>query len=145
MITFETGVRIERPIDDVFSYVSEVGNLPHWNSAVQAARRTSAGDAEGVGATYLLLRALPTGRAENDLEVVDRESPTAFAIRTTSGPTPFVYRYRFTPQDGATIVQLDANVELGGVAGLLGPLARRVVQNGVDENLASLKRILETA
>jgi uncharacterized protein YndB with AHSA1/START domain len=42
VITFETEVRIARPIKEVFAYVSDPLNLPRWNSAVQAVRRTSA-------------------------------------------------------------------------------------------------------
>jgi hypothetical protein len=41
VIRVETRVRIERPIEDVYTYVSDPGTFPHWNSAVQAVRRTS--------------------------------------------------------------------------------------------------------
>jgi uncharacterized protein YndB with AHSA1/START domain len=144
MIEFDTHIRIDRPIDEVFSYVSDVGNLPSWNSAVEAARRTRAGEAGEVGSTFVLLRTLPTGPAHNDLEVVDHRRPTRFAIQTTSGPTPFIYRFQFTPEGDATIARLEAEVRLGGAADLLAPLTRRAVRRGVDENLATLKRILET-
>jgi Polyketide cyclase / dehydrase and lipid transport len=125
----------------VFDYVSDPENFPAWNSAVQSVRRTSGeGDA---GATYLMERELPGGRAENELEVMVRMRPTEFDIRTASGPTPFVYRYRFTSEDGATEVRLAAEVELSGIAGALGPVASRVVKRGVDANFATLKGILE--
>lgn len=92
---FETSVRIERAVDEVFDYVSDPRNFPHWNSAVQAVSVTSGeGDA---GSTYLMERELPGGPAQNELEILDRNRPTEFAIRTTSGPTPFVYRYDSTP------------------------------------------------
>lgn len=136
MITFETATRIERPVEEVFAYVSNPLNFPRWNSAVQAVRETSAGE-------YSLERELPTGRAVNALEIVVREHPTAFAIRTTSGPTPFVYRYRFSAENHETVVQLDAEVDLHGAAALVPQLARRAVKRGVDENFATLKEILE--
>lgn len=138
---FETLVRIARPIEEVFAYVSDPGNFPAWNSAVETVRRTTG--ARAVGSTYAMKRRLPSGSAANELEIVAFEQPREFAIRTTSGPTPFVYRYRFSPEDGETVVQLDAEVELGGTAALVGPLARRFVKRGVDENFATLKRILE--
>jgi len=138
---FETLVRIARQIEEVFAYVSDPGNFPAWNSAVETVRRTTG--ARAVGSTYAMKRRLPSGSAANELEIVAFEQPREFAIRTTSGPTPFVYRYRFSPEDGETVVQLDAEVELGGTAALVGPLARRFVKRGVDENFATLKRILE--
>ena len=61
MITFEADVRIDRPIEEVFAYVSEPLNFPDWNSAVQAVRKSSAG-ANGTGSTYVMERELPSGR-----------------------------------------------------------------------------------
>jgi carbon monoxide dehydrogenase subunit G len=141
-VNFETSVRIDRPMDQVFDYVSDPINFPHWNSAVQSVRETSPGQ-DGVGATYMMERDLPSGRAENGLEVLERNRPAEFVIRTTSGPTPFHYRYRFSDEGTATVVELAAEVELGGIAGALGPLASRAVKRGVDSNFADLKRILE--
>jgi uncharacterized protein YndB with AHSA1/START domain len=142
MITFETDVRIECPIDVVFSYMSDPRYFPRWNSAVRAVRRTSAGE-NGAGATYSMERQLPTGRAMNTLEIVAHEPSREFAIRTTSGPTPFVYRYGFSVEEGETVVRLHAEVELQGVVGLVPQLARRAVRSGVDDNLATLKSVLE--
>jgi uncharacterized protein YndB with AHSA1/START domain len=141
-MNFETSVVIERPIEEVFGYVSDPRNFPAWNSAVQSVAETSSGEG-GVGTTYVMHRQLPDGAAENGLEVVERDPPTDFTIRTTSGPTPFTYRYHFSEDRGATSIELAAEVELGGLAGALGPIASRVVKRGVDSNFADLKRILE--
>ena len=97
------------------------------------------------GSTYSMQRLLPNGQAENDLEIVSREHPIGFAVRTTSGPTPFLYRYEFASAGADTVVRLDASVELLGVAAVLGPVAARGVRRGVDANLASLKRTLEAS
>jgi uncharacterized protein YndB with AHSA1/START domain len=40
VITLETDVRIARPLEEVFAYVSEPLNFPDWNSAVQTVRNT---------------------------------------------------------------------------------------------------------
>ena len=142
MIRFQTSVRIERPIDEVFAYVSEPENFPRWNSAVGTVRKTSS-EEHPVGATYSMTRQLPSGQAENDLEITTYERPREFAIRTLSGPTPFAYRYAFSPSDEGTLVELDAEVELPGAVALVEPLARRAVKRGVDDNFASLKDTLE--
>jgi carbon monoxide dehydrogenase subunit G len=142
VISFETSVRIERRIEDVFAFVSDPTQFPLWNSAVQAVHRT-AGETGAPGSAYPMERELPTGQVENRLEVFGREHPSEFGIRTTSGPTPFFYRYRFTSDGANTVVHLDATVELPGVAAVLGPLAARRVRRGVDANFAALKRILE--
>ena len=98
-----------------------------------------------MAASYLMERALPTGRAVNELEVLTREWPREFAIRTMTGPTPFRYRYGFSAEHDETVVHLKAEVDLIGPAAFLPQLARRAVKKGVDDNFATLKQILETA
>ncbi len=142
MITFDTSARIGRPIEDVFAFVSDPLQFPRWNSAVHTVHLTSGATGE-LGSTYSMGRELPAGRVENELEVFACSRPSEFGIRTTSGPTPFVYRYRFSSERGATVVRLDARMELPGIAAALGPLAARGVRRGVDANFAALKRTLE--
>jgi uncharacterized protein YndB with AHSA1/START domain len=144
MIAFQTSVRVERPIEEVFAFVADPLLFPRWNSAVQTVRGTS-GERGEPGSTYSMRRELPTGPVENVLAVVSRERLTEFAIRTMSGPTPFLYRYRFAADESGTVVDLDARVELPGATAVLGPLAARTVRQGVDANLAALKRALETS
>jgi hypothetical protein len=138
VIRLETSVRVDRPIEDVFAYISDPGNFSDWNSAVVAVRESEP------GSTYVMERQLPTGRAVNELKIVARERASEFAIRTTSGPTPFSYVYCFSSENGETVVRLEAEVELPGAASLLPQLARLAVKRGVDDNLATLKAILES-
>ena len=136
MIGVETRVEIERPIENVFDYVSDPRNFPTWNPAGQSVQPVLA-------TTYLMERTLPGGPATNEIEVIARVPQREFAFRTTSGPTPFAYRIRFTPTDQTTLMELDVSASLGPVGDRLGPLARGLVKRGVDENLASLKALLE--
>ena len=114
MISFHTGVRINRPLEEVFAYVADPANFPDWNSAVQAMGPTSP-RSNAEGSTYVMERQLPSGRATNELEIVPRREPEEFAIRTTAGPTPFAYRYRFAEENGETVIHLEAELELTGI------------------------------
>jgi ligand-binding SRPBCC domain-containing protein len=143
MIAFGTSVRIERPTEAVFDYISDPSTLPRWNSAVQAVRPLP-GNNRVERSRYVMERDLPSGRAVNELEVVTHERPMEFVVRTISGPTPFVYRYRFAGENGETVVRLDAEVELDGIASLLAPVAGRAIKRGVDANFRVLKEVLET-
>ena len=78
-------------------------------------------------------RDLPTGPAVNELEIVTLDRAVEFAIRTTSGPTPFLYRYRFSEEAAGTLIEFDAEIQLPRLA---GPLIKR----GIEANLATLVR-----
>ena len=142
MTGFVTSVRIARPIEDVYAYLADPLNFPHWNSAVRAVWQTATPPLEK-GPSYGMERVLPGGPVRNGLEVFARERPTDFGIRTTSGPTPFSYRYRLCTQDAETVVRLDATVALDHAPSPLRRLAARAVKRGVDANLAVLKHTLE--
>ena len=130
-ITFTTTITIDRPIADVFARVADPTGFPDWNSAVESVQPVGRG-------RYVMRRRLPSGPAVNDLEVVERQAPTAFTVRTTSGPTPFVYRYAFAPAGDGTVVTLRGEVEVPAWAAL----AKHAVRRGVDANLAALRAIL---
>jgi uncharacterized protein YndB with AHSA1/START domain len=142
MKTFETEVHIRRPIDEVFDYVSNPLNFPRWSSAVVKVRPLASPAGE-VSSTYVMERELPGGRAENQFAIVTSERPREFLVRSTSGPTPFVYRYLFWAVDGETDVALVGAFGTAGMPPLAAPLAAQAVKRGVDDNLANLKKLLE--
>ena len=143
MIAVSATIRIERAIDDVFAYVADPDHFADWNSAVTDVQPTSApGDNPP---SFVMTRHLPTGVATNDFQVVAFEPPTRFVIETTSGPTPFHYEYRFSEDDHATTIELDARADIGPLAPILGPFARRGLESGIRANLETLKNILEAA
>lgn len=74
MIGVQTRVEIERPIGEVFDYVSDPHNLPAWNSAVRSVRPLGT-------RTYLMERDLPSGAAANEIEVIARVLQREFAFR----------------------------------------------------------------
>ncbi len=53
MIDVARSITINRPVAEVFAYVSEVSNEPAWHTDVLEARQTSAGPI-GIGTTFLI-------------------------------------------------------------------------------------------
>ena len=143
MVRFTVEVVIARPVEAVFSFVVRAENGSMWNSAVREVRKTSEGPV-GVGTEYSMSRHLPQGRVENTLQVVEYEPNERYAIRVTSGPTPFFYRYTFEPLGDRTRMSLSAEGALGGAADLLSPIASIAVKRGVQANFRTLKTLLES-
>lgn len=142
MVRFTAEVVTARPVEAVFSFVARAENGSMWNSAVRDVRKTSEGPV-GVGTEYWMSRQLPRGIVENTLQVVEYEPNEKYAIRVTSGPTPFLYRYTFEPQGDRTRMSLSAEGSLGGAADLLSPIASIAVKRGVQANFQTLKAVLE--
>src|SRR2546430_12786299 len=70
----ENTVTIGRPIGDVFAYLADGTNNPHWRPGVLSIERTSTGD--GAGATYRQVLSGPGGRKiARDYPVTADEPP----------------------------------------------------------------------
>ncbi len=80
MITFENTVQIDRPIGEVFGFLSELENLPKWNYYVLEVTKLSTGPIQ-VGTAYHQVRVTDA----QDLVITDLESDRKIAIQTLPG------------------------------------------------------------
>ena len=86
----KTSIIIERPIDEVFAYVSNVENMSRWVSGVDRVRLIS--DKVKSGATFTAEYAEGIRKAAIDFKVVEFEPPTRFATKSERGPFSFPFR-----------------------------------------------------
>jgi hypothetical protein len=110
MTRFETTMAVARPRDTVFAYLADPRHFPAWNSAVESV--VPLDDATpAVGGRYVTQRKLPHRRRDERARSRHLRAPEELAIRTISGPTPFLYRYRFATTSEGTLVTLYADVD----------------------------------
>ncbi|MBN2155582.1 MAG: SRPBCC family protein [Candidatus Lokiarchaeota archaeon] len=145
---FRTEVKINSPIEKVFSYIKDGNKLVKWNSAV---KEVSHLNFDGKDNEYQMIRKLPDKIVENIVKISDNEDENTIQIETVSGPTPFLYKYKLVPFRGTTNLILNADVDEEGVLSLLGPkikvipkfVINKMVRKAINNNLFSLKVILE--
>jgi hypothetical protein len=143
VIRIETQIELAPGPAVVFARLADLERFPTWNSAVQRVVPRLAGPPVA-GSRYAMSRRLPQGDVDDELEVVAIDPPRELVLRTIGGATPFIYRYTLSARDDrGTLLQLVAEIELGPIAGLLGPAARRAVRHGIDDNLQTLRAILD--
>lgn len=142
MIEIRNSLRINRPVEDVFAFVTKVENLPKWAGPVTEARQTSEGPVS-VGTTQIQVAQFLGRRAESSQEVTEYELNKKFSSKTTSGPLPIEVHYTFEPVDGGTRLQLEGNVEAGGFFRLAESVVGRMLQRQTDADAQTLKELLE--
>ena len=139
VIEFETSIRIERPLPDVFAFVADLENVPRWNYFVVEVSKTSEG-LPGVGATYHQRRKTDS----QELRVVAFDPDRSVTIETISPSRPeFSRTMTFSEEDGATLLVDRWKLDTGH-PGFLQKLARGRIRSAVRENLRKLKELLET-
>jgi carbon monoxide dehydrogenase subunit G len=130
-------VQIERTPEDVFDYLTDVSNLPAWQSGVHSARREGDRIHES---RHLLGREL-----ESTLEIEEEERPRVFAIRAVNSPVPFSVRHLLEPAgEGATRLTVVGEGDAGLLPGFAAGIMARRAEKQFRKDFERLKRLLET-
>ena len=133
-------IRINRPAAEVFSYISDLENAPHWESQVAEAHMSGPVN-KGVRGIQVW-KSLGRHAAVN-VEVVQFEPVRQFTVRGVGGDLQFLAGFQFIPADRATDVHLDLDVHPRGLRRLLWPFTGRVLYKTTRSNFRKLKLLLE--
>jgi uncharacterized protein YndB with AHSA1/START domain len=142
MASAEGSVTINRPLHEVFAFVSDKDNDRRWRPSIVGLERVS-GDGT-VGTKYRQVMKGPGGRGiPADFEVTSYEPGKRYAFRVTAGPVQPQGSFDFVEEGGATRVTFKLDVELSGPSKLMGPMIGKSMRSEV-EALDRLKQLLET-
>jgi len=128
----ELTIEIARTPEDVFSYLTDVSNLPAWQTGVKSA---TVRDGRVEESRSLLGREIDT-----TLEIVEQEEPRLFTLRALDSPVPFTVRHELEPADGGTRLTVTAE---GDVPGFAAGLLSRGAERQFRRDFERLKEILE--
>nr|MBA2601148.1 SRPBCC family protein [Actinomycetota bacterium] len=143
MISFEFTEVVDRPVEEVFAYLTDAKKLPEWQSMVSESRQDSPGPM-GVGTRVTNVRNFLGRRIESEAEVTAYESPTRFDVRVVSGPVPFQISHTLEPREATTAVKVEAQGEPGAFFKLAEPLVGRQAERQFKSDFATLKDLLES-
>jgi len=131
----ELTVEIARTPDEVFEYLTDVSNLPAWQSGVRSAVR----DGDRIRESrHLLGRELST-----TLAIEEEERPRIFAIRAVDGPVPFSVRHTLEPSGGGTRLTVVGEGDAGLLPGFAAGIMARRAEKQFRKDFERLKRLLE--
>jgi uncharacterized membrane protein len=142
MAVIEASVIIRRPIEEVFAYVTDIKNLPLWESGSLEAERTSPGEAS-IGATAHGVDKVMGRRMAWTSIVKEYESDRKYNETVTIGSTLMDVYHSYASVDGGTRFTLKYVIRASGLLKLLAPFVAISMRKQTKENLSNLKRILE--
>ena len=138
MLEFENNIRVHRPVAEVFTFLSDLENIPKWNYYVLEVRKTSDGPTR-IGSTYHQIRKTD----QQDFRITELEQNHTLAIKTLTQSSPSLeMRFILYDEGGTTRIRDQWKLETGQPA-LLERLAAGKVKSAVAENLTKLKQLLE--
>ncbi len=142
MINEEKSVVINRPIKEVFTYVSDLRHSAEWQAGLLEVRQTTDGP-QGVGTQFAFVRKFLGRKMEASIEFVEYKPTTIVTFRTTSGPMPVKSSYLFAPTPEGTQVTSKIEMEPGGFSKLAEPLIAASLKRELEAGLGELKDLLE--
>ncbi len=138
----EETVRIHQPLATVFKYVTNLTHWPQYRGAIQATSVPAAPLDTGV--TFQTKTKFLGRSYDQTHEVTAYEPPRRFTHQSTAGSFPISYDYHFEPAGAETQLTLRLDAEEGGFFKLAAPLVAAAARRQVQNDLTTLKDILET-
>jgi uncharacterized membrane protein len=142
MGAFEMSIVINRPVEEVFAFLSNLENEVKWRREWIEARNTSEGPL-GVGATFLLVSTFLGRRVEVVYEVTEYEPNRLTAWKAVSGPLPLTFRRIFERVEDGTRVTISYDGEMRGLLKLMAPLFVSMGKRQLAGDIPKLKQVLE--
>jgi uncharacterized protein YndB with AHSA1/START domain len=146
MLKVENSVVIDKPVEQVWSFLTDLENTPKWDIGVLETRQTSAGPA-GLGTTFE--NSGPFLGQENSVREykVTEFEPNKKVTVTLMTPAKQIHRaevsYIFEPAKTGTRLTFRGGVELAGLFKLMQPILVQRAKRDGQGDLANLKRLLE--
>lgn len=141
MITFTNTIHINRPINEVYAYLSDLEHTPQWNWAITKTTKTTPGPV-AVGTQYRQTRNVPES-ANETLEITELE-PDHIEIQGTLAKMPARLSYQLNKIETGTELANTVNLEPLGPLRLARPVLGPRIKSAVASNLNDLKTRLET-
>jgi len=143
MVTNELIITINRPVEEVFAYVSDFQNGPKWQKGLVESRRITEG-AEGIGTQYTGVRNFMGRRVESVIQFTTYEPNKKIAFKSISGSSPVEQSFLFESTAEGTRLTTRLELQTSGLMGLAEPLIASGLRREMDADFGILKDMLET-
>jgi uncharacterized membrane protein len=139
----EESIEINRPLQEVFDYVSDVGNYPEWMAHALEVLKDTEGPPQQNDRFSLAIKSVGR-RFETPYERTSYEANRRYTDRAVGGPVPNQrWDSTFREVPGGTRFMRAVEAEPGGLLKLLEPLQKRAAQRQLGKDLKRLKDVLE--
>jgi uncharacterized membrane protein len=139
----ENEVIINKPVQEVFSFLADGTNNTKWRPGVVSIELAS-GVSGQVGAQYRQVLKGPGSRnIDGDYKITVAKPNEELDFEVTAGPARPNGSYFFEAVENGTKLKFVLDYQPKGLAMLMGPMITRTMKSEVA-NLANLKRLLES-
>ena len=138
----EQTIVIDRPVGEVFAFVTDQRNTPKWQAGLVEVRRLTDGPT-GIGTRHVFVRNFLGRRMEGTNEYVAYQPDKLVTFRTISGP-PLEASYMFEPAGTGTRITSRVQLQGSGLFGLIEPVVAAGLRREMKAAFPALKALMES-
>ena len=138
----ELTVEVARTPEDVFAYLTNVSNLPAWQSGVHSAQIEDAGPPR-TGARIRESRHMLGRELNTTLEITGYDPPRTFVLKALNSPVPFTVRHELAASGGGTTLTVVAEGDAAFLPGFASGIMARRAEKQFRKDFERLKKQLE--
>jgi len=142
MSQIEMVVEIERPLEQVFDYLSDLRNMTGWAQGIVEAEQVTP-QGVGPGTVYRIVGLLAGRRVASAIKIMHYEPRRMYTSVSTIGPVVFDDRWEFTSKGDSTRVRQVTDIYASGLLASLGVLAAKLLGKRLADDLRRAKHLLE--
>jgi carbon monoxide dehydrogenase subunit G len=143
MTVVETSISVNKPVEEVFAFLSDPNNQTRLNSTLT---EVVVDGPVAVGTKFKLKGSVMGRDFETDNEIVALEKNKSFGMKTFAAPpaSDVTNTYTFEKEGSGTKVTLamDSVIMTGGVPGM-EDMVKNQLKSGLESTMAAIKKALE--
>lgn len=144
MIALQHQIEIDRPVAEVFHFITDVENVPRWQPAVIESARLTEGPLR-VGTQFREVAKMMGRRVTTVCEVTELVKERKIGWKaSSSGPFSYQTTYTLTADGPKTRLDIVGTFSLKGLWRLIEPLARSEVRKESAQELVAMKTAIES-
>lgn len=143
MINLEMSTMINRPVGQVFDFMSTPENDFQWQYGTLVSARISEGASQR-GTSFRSIGHLMGRRIQSTFEVTEYEPNRKYSFKSLSGPLESRTSYTFETDKGVTQINISTQVNAINFFQVNQGVLEKGMKKQLKENLAMLKDLLET-
>jgi uncharacterized membrane protein len=141
MIRVEKSIIINKPVEEVFGYITAEGSGTKWQTGVVDV--IDEGPRNNVGSRYTEVRKFMGQEMRSTMELTEFVPNTRYAGKVIKGPVPYEYIITFDSVDGGTRMTTRVDGEPKGFFKLAENMVAAQLEKSLTEDQQKLKEILE--
>lgn len=142
MISVEKSIYIDRPLDEVFQYVSELANSAQWQSGLSEVHKITPGPVM-IGTQYSGFRKFMGRKMEAGVEITEFVPNVRVGLKASAGTIPVETWHQFQSAGQGVNISTKVEMQPSGFAGLAEPLISSTLGHDLAADLGALKSLLE--